>query len=507
MSVPKQPRQLMINLMYLVLLALLALNVSAEIMNAFLALDQGIGNSNSIVDNSNHQIMSSIEKQAKAYKKYAEYQTKAEQAREYSKELNTYLIELREELFANAGGEDPENPARPVRFKDKDIPSKILVEGGKGEILKDKIIEVRKKLLDLIDDEEAKNELAESLPLEVPEKPKDSNKNTWSESAFLDMPVIAVLPMITKLSNDVKTSETAILNYFFKKAKGVDIVLDEYEVVVSADNGYVIKGEDYNAEVFLGAYSSTNNNITVTIDGKTYPVKSGKAKFKLTPQNIGKKKYEAVIAVRNPLTNEVKRYKKTFNYEVGERSVVVSAERMNVLYIGVDNPIAISAAGTKTDGLRVNATGTNLQKINNTKYMAKPTKVGKATITVSGGGLPPTNFEYRVKRIPDPAIQLGRSRGGRMSPSEFKTHKGPVPILDNFDFDATCRIESFELVRVPNKNSPRISQNNGGKYNSKTQGIVDQVKHGDTYYFNDIKVRCPGDTHGRKLNGLIFNIK
>lgn len=507
MSLPKEPRQLMITLMYLVLLAMLAMNVSAEIMNAFLALDQGIGNSNRIVDSSNSQLMNSISKQAEAYKEYDKFREKAESARTISNELNQLVGDLKEEMFQLAGGPDPENPNRPVRFKDKDIASKLLIEGGKGEELRLQIIETRNRLLSLIDDEAEKAELSSSIPLQTPEKPENSDKNTWSESAFYQMPVVAVMPMFTKMSNDIKTSETAILNYFFDKAKGEKIVLDEFEVVASADKGYIIRGEEYNAEIFLGAYSSTNNNISVSIDGKKYPVRDGKASYKINVDGTGKKEYEAIISIRNPLTKEVKKYRKKFKYEVGERSVTVAADKMNVLYIGVENPISVSAAGTSTGSLKVKASGTTLTKINGNKYMAKPTTPGIAKITVSGGGLPATSFEYRVKRIPDPTLRLGRKTGGRISKGEFKAHQGPIPFLEDFEFDARCRIASFELVRLNKNKEARVSKNTGGKYNSGTKALVMQANHGDTYFFNEMKVRCPGDKHGRSLNGMIFNIE
>lgn len=507
MSLPKEPRQLMITLMYLVLLAMLAMNVSAEIMNAFLALDKGIGNSNSIVDSSNMQLMNSISKQADAYKEYSKYKDHAESAREISKELNTEIAAIKDELFALAGGPDPENPDRPVRFKDKDIPSKLLIDEGKGEALRERIIQTREKLLALIEDETEREALGISLPLQVPEKPENSDKNTWSESAFYQMPVVAVMPMFTKLSNDIKTSETAILNHFFEKAKGTKIIMDEFEVVASADKGYIIRGEEYNAEIFLGAYSSSNNNISVTIDGKTYPVRNGKASYKVNAGVNGTKEYEAIISVKNPLTKKVKRYRRKFKYEVGERSVTVAADKMNVLYIGVENPISVSAAGVRTNDLSVKAEGTSLQKIKGNKFMAKPTKPGKAKIIVSGGGLNPTTFEYRVKRIPDPTLKLGNKKGGRISKGEFKAHRGPIPFLDGFEFDARCRIDGFELVRLNSNKEARVSKNSGGKYNSGTQALVNQANHGDTYFFNEMKVRCPGDTAGRSLNGMIFNIE
>ena len=158
MSIPKEPRQLMINLMYLVLTAMLALNVSAEIINAFYALNKGMRSSNDIVDKSNTMIKNAIDGQVKAYPSALNsgFQNKAVEAMKISKEFETYIGSIVTELTTRAGGVDPHHTdGRPVRYKDKDVPTNFFITEKKGEELQNKITETRKKFLDLVTDGKA----------------------------------------------------------------------------------------------------------------------------------------------------------------------------------------------------------------------------------------------------------------------------------------------------------------------------------------------------------------
>ena len=506
MSIPKEPRQAMINIMYLVLTAMLALNVSAEILNAFTTLDKSLTESNNIVSTANGNMLSAIDQQAQAYSQFAPYFAKAKEVKTLSNDFYDYVEHLKSEIIEVSGGVDEHN--LPKGLKNKDITTRLLVDEGKGEALKTKVLEARADLLNLVDEEVLKSSMSETIPLNINEVPADSEKENWAQFTFQQMPVAAVLPLLTKMQNDMKVSETAVLNFLFKKiSENSAIILDAYQPVVSANAGYIIKGEPYEAEIFLGAYSTTTDNIFVDVDGRSYPVRDGKATFKTQPGTIGTKNHQLSIRVKDPMTDEVKTYKKQFSYEVGERSVAVSADKMNVFYVGVENPLTVSAAGVPTGQLEVRAEGVNIQKLTNDKYVVKPTHTGRAKIIVSGGGLAPTSFEYRVKPIPTPVVKLGTKTSGTMSANELKIYKELTPFLDGFDFNARCNIVGFELARAPKKDDPKFSTNPGGKFSTETQRIINQAKRGDVYYFDKVKVRCPGDRNNRETNGLIFKIR
>ncbi len=505
MSIPKEPRQLMINLMYIVLTALLALNVSAEILNAFLIMDKGIVESSEIVGRSNLRMLAAINQQAEAYSQFEHLSEKAKKAEAISAAFYKYVADLKQEIIDNSGGLD-ENDL-PKGRKDKDITTRMLVDEGRGNELEEKIKSLRTELLALIEEEAIRSQLEHSIPLNVKPVPLDSDKKSWADFNFYQMPVAAILPLLSKFQNDAKISETTILDYFLRKTDVTFIKPDAFKAVVSADKSYVIRGEELTTEIFLASYSSTADNISITVDGRSYPVIDGKAVFKTRPESIGAKDFDVVVNVTNPLDGAVKSYTEKFKYEVGERSVTVAADKMNVFYVGVDNPISVSAAGIPSTEMQVAAEGVNIFKNSNGKYTARPKRPGFAKITVLGGGLKPTTFEYRVKPIPTPIPMLGDLKSGSISIARLKAYKGIRAVLENFDFDAKCEIVGFEMTRLPKLGDPMFAKNVGGDFGEEAQRIIKTTKHNDIYYFDDIRAKCPGDVVTRKLNGMVFRIK
>jgi gliding motility-associated protein GldM len=513
MSIPKEPRQLMINLMYLVLTALLALNVSAEVMNAFFTINKGINNSNAIVENTNQTILGSIQKQAEAYKNEANqrFLQRAQEVKTLSDEFVAYVEEIKAELFEKAGGPSDKDPEKPKREKDKDVTTRLMVglenQPGRGYELMAKVEETREKLLALVDNDPG---VESALPLKIDQEAVEkAKKKDWVHYNFLQMPVAAAFPILSKIQNDTKASSTTALNHLLGKVSGEDIKFDAFIPVISARKGYVIRGEKYTADVFLSAFStSAGDNTKIIVDGNRLPVKDGKATYEVTPSGIGTRKYKVRIEVTNPLTGEVKPYEAEFEYEVGERSVAVSADKMNVFYIGVDNPISVSAAGISSNELRVGVTGGggSITKTGSNNYTVRVTSGPECRVNVSGGGMNDSKV-FRVKRIPDPVARLGRLEDGSVGSGEFRAQSGVIAWLDNFDFDARCDITGFELVYVPQRQDAVPVANSGARFGDRATQLVSRARPGDTYFFNNVRARCPGDQATRKINSMVFTIR
>ena len=298
------------------------------------------------------------------------------------------------------------------------------------------------------------------------------------------------------------------------KVGGEDIVLDKFQVVSSPKKTYIISGEKFETEVFLSASASQSSNtgVSISINGSSVPVKDGVAKWSKTTAGTGIKKYSAAISVTNPVTGETNRYTNEFEYEVGLRSANVSADKMNVFYIGVPNPVSVSAAGVSSNDLNVVGTGSGIKMkpAGKGKYTVTVGKPGDASITVSGGGLKATKFPFRVKRIPDPVPMLGagpNKKGGTMGNGEFKAQAGLAAVLENFDFDAKCKVQGYTFTRVAKRQDPVESTNAGARYNAKSKRLANAAKPGDTYYFDNVKAKCPGDPAGRKLPSIVFKIR
>jgi hypothetical protein len=187
---------------------------------------------------------------------------------------------------------------------------------------------------------------------------------------------------------------------------------------------------------------------------------------------------------------------------------VISLDKMNVFYIGVDNPISVLVSGAPQENvlLKVHSGSAFLKKTDDIHYNVRVTTPGETRLTVSCDSAEQT-FLYRVKRIPDPVSMLGgKHKSKRLRNGEFRAQTGLLIVLENFDYDLTCAIAGFSIVRVPRKGDPVELQNTGPLFNAAVQKLVEQAAPGDTYFFDDIRVKCPGDEAARTINSLTFFI-
>ncbi len=551
MSIPKEPRQLMINLMYLVLTALLALNVSAEVMNAFVTIDTSLKETAATTD-------SALDDQQKALSKLLAEDSKKDfralepgikDIRKIVADFNTYINDIKGKLIDGAGDKngveddgdykiDKKSGLRMMKGKkNKDVTTRLLAEDPLGDELEARIKQTKEDLIasytktlnnpelaaaagyrteaGKIDQAAIDADIAgfaNNISLGIDEDwASKTDKKSWKEYRFKQMPVLPATTLLTTYQADAKNAEALAVGKLAEKAGGKEIVFDKFFPVINAKKAYIIKGEKFEADISLGAYSSDikPENIKLTVNGT--PVRMGEdgvASYSSTASSTGSKKLKLAAQVTNPLTGEVSNEISEFEYEVGVRSATVSADKMNVFYIGVDNPVSVVVAGANSNEVKVNGSGAGLRvKGGGGKYTATVSSPGEATITVSGGGLPSTPFTFRAKRIPDPVARLSKSSGGSMGNGEFKAQGGVGAFLDNFDFDANCKIQGFNLVYVAKRQDPVESINNGPRYNDKSKRLVNSAKPGDIYYFDNVKARCPGDTAGRPINSMVFKIK
>ncbi|MGH1336416.1 MAG: GldM family protein [Aureispira sp.] len=560
MSIPKEPRQLMINLMYLVLTAMLALNVSAEIINAFFALDKGLKANNSIVEKSVANTIASMEETVKTKTQYQPLVDNSKAVNSLTKEFDKYVDEIRERMVKESGGvysteatrakyealgytgslfhltEDEGLVGKPSGKKDKDTPQRIFVSGDYGSEKKPavgpeldtKIQELRKAYINFVaglwenggipetvfasnDPEKKKAALAkleEAITLTSSESyiPEEHENKSWEEYTFGHMPVAAIYPMLRKFQNDARTSEAAVVNFLASQIGKMEVTYDKFDVFAQSSKPYILIGETYEAEIALGAYSS-QAGFSVSVNGRSLPVVDGKAQFKASGSRVGEQKYTATIGVKNPQTGKTESFKKDFFYEVGQASVNVAADKMNVLYVGVPNPVTVAAAGVKTSNMKVSMSGGTLSGSGSSRTVTAK-KPGKAVITVrdteKGKSYP---FEFRVKRIPDPVVRLGKKSDGAMGSGEFKAQPGLAAWLDNFDFDAKCKVQSYTLYYTRKRQDPVELKGKGARFSGQVANAIRAAKPGDQYAFTDVKARCPGDSAGRRVNGLAFKIR
>ncbi|MFZ1703891.1 MAG: GldM family protein [Saprospiraceae bacterium] len=516
MSIPKEPRQLMINVMYLVLTALLALNVSAEIFNAFEMVDKGLVKANEALDAANKNIPAEIKKSAEKGAEFKTYADRVDKVLATSKAGSEYVDGLKNSLVEKGGGYIEVNGLKQLKaLRDYDVTTRFLVNDGNGENLKAKMLELKNQFLSYVDDAD-KATFAGKLPINIDDdswKKSTNKKLNWADYTFGHMPLGAVMPIFSKFTNDIKSSEAAVLNYLASKVGlTTEVVLDQFRVVSSPKKSYIIKGEKFETEVFLSASASkaSNTGISISVNGANLAVNdAGAAQYSASANEVGIKKYVAVARVFNPVTKETKEFRQDFEYEVGERSVTISATKMNVFYIGVDNPVEVSAAGVPSAQVKVSMDNGNISKNSdgtfNVTVDGPPGR--EAIIRVSAPGVSYSKA-YRIKRIPDPVPTLGpRERGGKIGNGTFKGLGGLVPTLEGFDFDARCNIGGFLLVRIAKRQDPEFGPNQGAKISGQAATLQSKAVPGDKYIFQDIKCKCPGDPADRNLGTLVFDVQ
>lgn len=515
MAIPKENRQQMINMMYLVLLALLALNVSAEILNAFKTLNMSLENTKTIA---NSNIDATFEafaaKRAKepANNDVVKYQQQAEKVREETEKFLAYVAKIKAEIVKRAGGPDKDDPDGIMMKKDDtDVSSSYLVEGkgganGEGYTLKKNIDKMLTYFLGLVSPD-VKDKMEKQLGLSTKPTKKGGD---WVREQFFSMPAIASYTMLTKLEADAKNAENQMLAYLYssigsmKDLKPKEIVLDQFSAQIASPSAYVLQGEPFEAYVSLAAGSS-ESSVTVTVNGQTVPVKDGVGKYTVGTNSVGEFPVSGTVSVKNNRTGEVSTYKTApFSYTVAPPFASVAADKMNVFYIGVDNPVTVSAAGVSPQKLNVGMQGGNISGSGG-KYTVRVSTQGKAYVSVSANGKQYANAEFRVKMIPDPQAEVGGKPGGRMPAAQFKAQNGLVAALKNFDFDAKFQVLSYQIFYQPKMADPGIIPNNGPTFSGAAQQAINKAKAGDVYYFEEIKVQGPDGTT-RKIPGIAFKI-
>ncbi len=540
MSLPKEPRQLMINLMYLVLTALLAMNVSSEILNAFKIVDNSLALSSKNIDEKNRVTKEDydklfendeIKKNPEKVKKLTDYKPLIEKASLLSKDMTAKLESYKTMIIDRAGGINPQTKLLD-RPEDLDAATAVMIEHDKkGKEMKEAIEKYIRELAALVPTDGDKlesikdrNEVIEkSFPFsfEVIESDDNTTKD-WSYGNFHMVPAIGAVTIMDKYINDVKTSESMVIDNLWGLATGEKrnkiIPLNDFELMVSSPNSYLLPGEKYTAQVMLGAYNKSANTLSIKINGANVAVKDGMASYSTVANGKGEQKITVSASFIDPNTNQPRSFTKTATYFVGEAQASISLDKMNVFYIGVDNPITFSASGIPAGSLTYTSEGCTLTKaegINKFNVTTTAAPGSKAKITLSGklgdgSSKAFGTYEYRVKRIPDPYPLVANSKGGPVCANALKAQVAVFAKLDGFDFDAKFEVLSFELFYQPKRGDAKEAKANnmylsGPNAKQDVIDIMQALKPGDRLFIENIKARGPDKTT-RSIGAINFII-
>ncbi|RCH54846.1 gliding motility protein GldM [Mucilaginibacter hurinus] len=501
------PRQRMIGILYLVLLGLIALSIPDSLMDAFKnitdSLDQSRTNVTTGIDNTYSAFeKTKLKEQPQRAKPIYD---KAKEASRIAEELTSYIETLRKQLVTEGGGIN--ETTNDVNKRDNvDISPRLMVNGGKAAELKAKIESTRSKLLNLLDaeDREGVNFSLSTADL----KRKGASDKSWETAYFGDgIPLGAAITTLSKIQADTKNAENEIVKKLLGQVDEAVVNLDKFAAVAVAPTSYVIAGQPYTAEVFLTA-SDSKSSPSITVNGSSLQVADGKGKYSVGTSREGVYTWIGKITVKQT-DGTIKEYSTPpQTYQVARPSAVVSPDKMNVLYIGVPNPISVSAPGIPKEKLRVSIQGGSVTGSGG-KYTANVSSIGTATVTVSGEVAPGKtqvlgSTLFRVKRIPDPKAQFAGKSSGSTSAANIRGQDRIFAKLENFEFDAKFNVTRFTLYVAKPRQDVIMVSTSGNQVSPQMRAALNSVTPGTKVIFGNIIAVGP-DGSQRGLDDIVIS--
>ncbi|MBN2669794.1 MAG: gliding motility protein GldM [Bacteroidales bacterium] len=560
---PETPRQKMIGMMYLFLTAMLALNVSKEILNAFVVVNNGLTTTNANYESKNAATMNAIafayeqdkQKVKPTYDAAGLVQKRAQEMFDYIANLKKEVINVTENRdniddaygdtvsLMNVGAKD--NYDAPTRYfmgmSTTDGTESADGIGGKApefraelekyvEDLKSAMKSAGVKGIDNLGDLGVDTKDPEEKSSEHPEE------NNWASSKFFHLPLAATVSILSQIQNSVRNAEATTLNKLLGNIGATDMKFDNLEARVVPKSTYVIQGGAYEADLFVAAWSSTTNPKVIVgpadqldtsdslnikfkpgADTTIVPVIDGVGKYKVPASALGERKYASIIEVKNTSTGDVVSYPlKVGNeyftsYMVAKPAAVISPTKMNVFYIGVANPVSISVPGFAAESIQPSMSGGTIKPKNKSKgeYEVWVNSRGTASISVSatddqGNRVSFPKQEFRIKKVPDPVAEIAGVSTGSIAASKLKMASGMKAAMENFDFEMTAVITGF-TVSANIGGYEQSKKSNSYQFTSEQKSLIDKVKRGSRVTFESISCKVAGST--RKLRDMSLKLQ
>jgi gliding motility-associated protein GldM len=499
----------MINMMYLVLTALLALNVSAEILNAFKTVDRSLMIASGVAEQKNQEIFKSFKAKLEdptSREKAAIWEPKAQQAKKISDELYNYIETLKTELKKESGLKTVDGKEE-FKEDDLDAGTRLLVqrapEGkGKGKELFEKLKAYKDQLLSI--DPEMKKEIEVGLPLDltIPPTSSEAGKSDWSYAYFHMTPTIAAITILSKFQNDVRNSESKAVEFCHKQIGQVEIIYDQFQAFAGTNTQYLMPGEELVITAGIGAFSKAAQP-SVSIDGANVSLNAeGTAEYKtrVGGSGAGIKRVRISYAKPDGTTAVVE---KEIKYTVGiPAGLTVSTDKTRVFYKGLENPLSVTGGGgDEKVNVSIEGAGASLRKAGPGQYIVTCTQLGTVNV-VANDGKNVQKIAIPVKRVPDPIVVVGGSAGGAMPANVFRVQSGAIAELRDFVFEGVAyKVMSFMLICTGKGfDEPEFAEVNSASFkDAAAQALIRRCQAGSTVTIGEIKVLEPGGG-SRKLD-------
>ena len=484
---PVSPRQKMINLMYVVLMAMLAMNVSTEVLNGFSIVSEGLDRSTINATKENNGIYLDFDTQMKANpQKTREWYAKAQEVKKMSDELYNFAEELKVAIVKEADGEDGD--VHNIRNQeDLEAASQIMLSPGrgKGPKLQKMIEDFRTRSTKLLNDERLQKIINDNLSTDVSPKAKALGKN-WQEYMFEQMPVAAAVTLLSKLQNDVRYAEGEVLHTLVSNIDLKDIRVNKLSAFVIPNAQTVVRGDKFSAQIVMAAIDTTQQP-EIYIGGRQVQLRNNTYEF--IAGKTGDFTLSGYMTMKDGSGEVIKRDFMQ-KYTVVDPSATVSADLMNVLYAGFSNPISVSIPGVPLNKVAATMSGGSLTPTGPGRYIARPSAVGQdVTISVAstatGKPVQMGQFTFHVRKLPDPTayIQVGdsRFRGGGLAKASLLGASGIRAAIDDGLLDIEFRVTgTIWAMQSPLSVTALTSRPASKRLSANSHALSDSIFHAST---------------------------
>lgn len=497
------PRQKMINLMYIVLTAMLALNVSSDVLNGFSQVENSLSRSNRTITARNLALMAQLQEfNNKHPQKGKVWLDRANEVRQQTDDLYNYIDSLKLAIVRVADG-DSANVDNIKNQDNLDAASEVMLapSRGKGKVLRARIDQYRDFIISYLSDSQKRANLASALSTKPVKTHRDISQKSWEETMFENMPTIAAVTLLSKLQNDIRYAEGEVLNHFISNLDAGDLRVNLVNAFVVPDSRIVMRGSKYSAQIVLAAIDTTQRPIVyvngrrLTNDHGLYEVGTGSA---------GTFDYSGYIEVMSRDGSVTRRDFKS-SYTVIDPLATVSATMMNVLYAGINNPIDIAVPGVPKESISATMTNGSLTKSGD-GWIARPTQVGaecviSVTAEMDGQRTQVGSTTFRVRKLPDPMPfiaykdakgQANRYKGGRpISKAIMISATGVDAAIDDDMLNIDYRVLSFETVFFDSMGNAMPEVSDGNRFSERQRNAIRKLRRNQRFYISRVKATGP----------------
>lgn len=496
----------MINLMYVLLMAMLALNVSSDVLNGFTLVDESLTKTTANVGRQNEALYRNFEEfMAQNPEKVREWYDRAIHVRSISDSLYNLADHLKERIAKKADGADGDyNNLRNREDLEASTYVMLAPNSGQGEELYNAIVKYREEIVSMITDSVQREIIMSNFSTEIPKRDISLLKN-WQEYNFESMPAIAAITMLTKLQNDVRYAEGEVLHTLARNIDVGDVRVNQIRSLVIPTSRNVVRGGNFSAQIILAAVDSTQRP-QIYIDDKLFETEDGE--YSKVCNTVGDYTLNGYMLVNDGAGAQT-RYDFSQKYTVVDPTATVSASLMNVLYAGFENPVSISVPGVAANKIQAsiaNGKGT-LKSDGKGGYIVVPAQVGEDIVI----GVNATNEEgrsqsmgqytFRVRQLPNPTPFIEykdkdgntqRYRGGMpLSKQALMSTNGIVAAIDDGLLNIGFKVLSFETVFYDNMGNavPLLSQ--GADFTARQKDMFRNMSRGKRFYISHVKAIGP----------------